>query len=214
MFDKIERIFTPILMLWVFILLQGCADGSPSRDSLPPGAVVLAFGDSITYGTGAQPGQDYPAQLAAFTGLEVVNAGIPGDTSREARARIEAALEQYSPALMILELGGNDFLRQRQAARVKEDLRSLIHSARAAGAEVLLVAVPRLSLARAQLGLLEDSPIYAQLAEEEGVTLFDEGLSAILSETDLRADRIHPNARGYRQLAGELAGFMAEVGYL
>ena len=202
---------------WVLVLtclLVACGGDGPSQQALAPGATVLALGDSITYGTGAGPGEGYPEKLAALTGLQVVNAGIPGDTAREALARIKAQLAEHQPALMILELGGNDFLRQRQANKVKEDLRSMIRSAREAGVEVLLVAVPRLSLARAQLGMLEDSVIYRELADEEGVSLFADELSAILSEDALRADRIHPNAAGYEQLARSLADFMMAVGFL
>jgi acyl-CoA hydrolase len=177
-------------------------------------AVVLAFGDSITHGTGARSGEDYPTALAALTGWRIINAGIPGDTSRAATGRIAPTLGKHRPDLMILELGGNDFLRQRQASAVKTDLRRIIRTAQQAGTEVILMAVPRLSLARAQLGVLEDSPIYAELAEEEGVPLFADSLSDILSDDALRADHIHPNAEGYQQLAAALQQFLLQQGFL
>ncbi|MEM1111478.1 MAG: GDSL-type esterase/lipase family protein [Pseudomonadota bacterium] len=201
------------MLLCLLGFLAACGAPESSRERLPDEAVVLAFGDSITFGTGAATSAAYPLQLAELTGWRVVNAGVPGDTAGEAVSRLPAALEQYSPALLILELGGNDFLRQRQALKVKEDLRAMIREARAAGVEVVLVAVPRLSLARGALGLLEDAALYADLAEEEGVALFSSELSAILSDSSLRADRIHPNAAGYRQFAEALSRFLAEVGY-
>ena len=173
---------------------------------------MLAFGDSITYGTGANRGEDYPGRLAEITGWQVINAGVPGDTAEQARARIGPLLEEHQPKLVIIELGGNDFLWQRPPSRVKEYLREIVASAKAGSATTLLVAVPRVSISRAALGALKDSPIYAELAEEEAVLLFEDGLSGILSDEDLRADQIHPNGQGYARLASRLADFLAEQG--
>jgi len=204
-------------VLWASAILVFTLSACAERDrlaALPPGAVVLAFGDSVTAGLGAAAGYDYPGQLAAFTGLEVVNAGVSGDTAREAGERLAPLLASYQPQLVIVELGGNDFLRQTQAARVKEFLRGIIREAQASGATVALVAVPRLSLLRASVGALADSPIYAELAEEEAVVLVPDVLSEILSDTDLRADEIHPNARGYEQLAQGIQAALAQRGLL
>lgn len=193
-------------------LLPGCARDEPHYPALPAGSVVLAFGDSITHGTGAAAGQDFPSRLAGYTGWRVINAGRPGELARDAVHRIGAELERYGPALVIVELGGNDFLRQRPAPQVKEELAGILRAVRQGGAVPVLVAVPRLSLARAALGALADSPIYAELAEEEGVLLYAGGLSQILSEPDLLADRIHPNARGYEALARGLVDYLAGAG--
>jgi acyl-CoA hydrolase len=152
---------------------------------------------------------DYPGRLAAATGWQIINAGVSGDTAREARKRLAPLLATHQPALVIVELGGNDFLRQTPPAKVREYLREIIREARSSGALVALVAVPRLSLLRASLSALSDSPIYAELADEEDVLLIPAVFSDILSDESLRADEIHPNARGYEQLAqGILATFM------
>lgn len=194
------------------LLLSGCGGDQPSYQALEPGATVLAFGDSITYGTGAARGQGYPENLAMALDWEVVNAGIPGEQASQGKQRITPALAEHQPALVIIELGGNDFLRKRPAAKVKEDLRHIVSEVRRSGAVPVLVAVPRLSLARATMGLLKDSPIYAELAEEEAVLLFADRLSAILSDQDLLADRIHPNSDGYARMASELAAFLRKHG--
>jgi acyl-CoA hydrolase len=115
---------------------------------------------------------------------------------------------------VIVELGGNDFLRQTPAARVRGYLREIVRDAQAAGAMVALVAVPRLSLLRASVGALSDSPVYAEIAEQEGVILIPDVLSEVLSEPGLRADEIHPNAAGYRQLAQGIVAALAGRGLL
>ena len=115
---------------------------------------------------------------------------------------------------VFIELGGNDFLRQTQASRVKEYLRAMIREALASGATVALVAVPRLSLLRASVGALTDSPIYAELAEEEGLVLVPNIFSEVLSDSGLRADEIHPNARGYGRLAQGIKTVLTARGLL
>ena len=201
------------LLACLLLLAPGC--GNETRlPPLQPGAVVLAFGDSITAGLGAGPGEDFPARLAAATGWQVVNAGVSGDTAREARERLAPLLAKWQPDLVIVELGGNDFLRQTPAARVGGYLREIVRDAQASGASVALVAVPRLSLLRASVGALSDSPVYADIAAEEGVILIPDVLADILSDAGLRADEIHPNAAGYRQLAEGIREELAARGLL
>ena len=197
----------------LLVALVACTD-PVQYDPLPTGAVVLAFGDSVTYGTGASRGEDYPSRLATLTGWQVVNAGIPGDTARAATARIADELAEARPAVAIIELGGNDFLRRRGADEIKEDLRSIITAVRAAGAIPVLVSVPELSVLGAVIGRLGDSPIYAALADEEDVLLIDEVFADVLSDDALRADRIHPNAAGYRLLAEHMVEDLARAGLL
>ena len=77
---------------------------------------------------------------------------------------------------------------------------------------LVLVAVPRFSVFGASVGSLSDSPIYEELAEEERILLIDDVFSEVLSNEDLRADRIHPNARGYRQMADSIAEAFIDAG--
>jgi acyl-CoA thioesterase I len=191
-----------------------CGNGSARHAPLPPGAVVLAFGDSVTRGTGAGADEDFPARLAALTGWEVVNSGVPGDTSARAVSRIAEELAEWRPALVIIELGGNDFLQRRDVADVKNDLATLIASVRDANALPVLVGVPELSVLRAVTGRLKDSPIYAALGAEERVLVIDGALAAVLSDARLRADPIHPNADGYAVMAERIAEELARAGLL
>ncbi|MFT3760502.1 arylesterase [Thauera sp.] len=200
-----------VLSLALAALSAAC--GREARlPALAGGARVLAFGDSVTYGTGAGEGEDWPALLAAATGWEVVNAGIPGDTAQAGRHRLPELLDEFAPALVLVEIGGNDFLRRRSESEVKEDLRQIVRTARTGGAQVVLVGVPALSLSGAVMGSLSDSPIYAALAHEEGVPLVPEVFADVLSQAGLRADRIHPNAQGYRRMADGIHARLREIG--
>lgn len=184
----------------------------PKLAAVDPGETVLAFGDSVTFGTGAQSGEDWPALLATATGWRVVNGGLPGDTAEQAAPRLRALLDEHRPALVLIEIGGNDFLRRRSQREVKEDLRTLVRTAREAQARVVLVAVPELSLLGIVAGRPADSPIYAELADEEGVSVVEDVFADVLGRPELRADRIHPNAAGYREMAEGIRRGLADAG--
>jgi acyl-CoA hydrolase len=203
-----------ILLIFLASLLLAACGGGQKAQPLPPGTAVLAFGDSVTFGTGAAPGEDYPTRLAAITGWTITNAGVPGDTAEAAKGRIRGALEQSRPALVIVELGGNDFLRRRPEGQIREDLRRILAEVRAAKIPVVLVAVPRFSLLGAAVGALPDADLYEQLAKEEKVPLVPKVFGRILADPGLKADQIHPNAEGYRQLAEGIADGLRKAGFL
>ena len=196
--------------------------------ALPAGSIVLAFGDSVTYGTGAGPGEgaveldprgvgpgeDWPTLLSAATGWRVVNAGVPGDTADAGKARIRELLEAHKPALVIVEIGGNDFLRRRPAAVVKEDVRSIVRQSKVAGVEVVLVAVPELSLLGALTRRPDDAALYAEIGRDEQVPVIADVFSEILGKPELCADQIHPNAAGYRKMAEGIAAALRRFGLL
>lgn len=189
----------------------GCGQRT-GLQAVPRGATVLAFGDSLTHGTGAAPGQDWPSRLAVLTGWQVLNAGVPGDTTAAARARLGPLLDEHRPALVIVTLGGNDFLRRRRSDAVQADLRDMVHQVRAVGAQAVLVAVPSASLLGVLSSRLMDDPLYAELARDEGVLVLADAVSTVLSDSALRADAVHPNAEGYRRLAEQLHGQLSAAG--
>ena len=202
------RAFAGLLLLW----LAGC--GQPHKlHPIPPGASVLALGNSVTFGIGAQAGEDWPTLLAQKTGWRITNAGIPGDTAAQAHHRLPDLLVQPRPALVIIEIGGNDFLKRTPQPEVKEAIRQMIQAVKRVGAPAVLVAVPEGSL----LNLLTrktDAPIYQELGKEEGVLVIGQVFSAVLSQPELCADPIHPNAKGYQVMADGLYGALIKAGAL
>lgn len=183
-----------LCVLLCTLLLASCQ----KTEKLPPlagDAVILAFGDSLTYGSGAAQTESYPAILATLTGRKVINAGIPGEISEEGRERLASVLDETRPALLLLCHGGNDFLRRRDQAQVKENLRAMVQSARERGIAVVLIAVPTLGFG------LQVPPLYAEVASEAGIPLEEDLLAEILGNAALKSDPIHPNAAGYKELA-------------
>jgi lysophospholipase L1-like esterase len=184
-----------------------CGD-APKLAPLAPDAVVLAFGDSITHGTGARESESYPAQLAALIGRAVVRAGVPGEVSAQALARLPAALEEHRPQLLVLCIGGNDFLRNLGKAQVEANVRRMIVLARERGAGVLLIGTP-------EKGLLISPPgFYADLASEFRIPYEGKVIGEILRNSELKSDPIHPNARGYRLIAERVAALLKKSGAL
>lgn len=196
------------------VLLSACGKRVPKAQALAVGSVVLALGDSLTAGVGATPDTAYPAVLQALTGWQVVNGGVSGDTTAQALARLPVLLQEHQPALIIVSIGGNDFLRQMSASGAKDTIREISRTARAGGAQVLLVGVPQVSLLAAGTGSLKDHPLYAELAEELKLPLHAGGWAAVLSNPSLRADSVHANAQGYRQFAEGLVQALRRVGWL
>lgn len=198
--------------LLLALLLAGC--GGPKQPALPAGTVVLVLGDSITHGTGAAPGEDYPALLASRTGWQVINAGVPGDTTADALQRLPALLERHAPRLLLVELGGNDFLRHVPRPETRANLKAILDQAKAQGVTAVLVGMPSFNLLGAAVGSLSDHPLYQELAEETGTPIVQEVVADVLAREDLKADPIHPNAAGYRQLADSLAVALRAQGFV
>ncbi len=196
-----------IVALCALLLLAAC-DRAPTLPKLDSHDVIVAFGDSLTHGTGASASDAYPAVLAALTGRTVINAGVPGDTTSSGLQRLPAVLDEYKPRLVLLCLGGNDMLRKQPEAATENNLRLLVKTIRASGAEVVLIGVPEPRL----FGGTPD--FYSRLAEDMQLPLEQDVFNEVLKDNSLKSDPIHANAAGYRMVAERLAEFLREAGAL
>jgi acyl-CoA thioesterase I len=197
-----------VVMILVVAMLPAACSRTPQLPLLAADATILAFGDSLTAGTGAGEAESYPAVLAHLSGRNVVNAGVPGEDSAGGVQRLPELIERERPALLILCHGGNDLLARRDQRLIAENLRAMIRSAEERGIPVLLVAVPSPDL------MLKPPGLYEELAGEFRIPIERRALAHIMGKGSLKSDYIHPNAAGYRLLAEAVAELLKKSGAL
>ena len=144
--------------------------------------------------------------LAQLIGRRVVRAGVPGEVTAQGLARIEQVIEAHRPALVIVCLGGNDMLRRVDEAQIRSNLRRIISTIRGGGISVVLVGVPRPAF------LTSAAAFYGELAQEYRIPYEGKILNDVMHQLDLKADLIHPNAKGYRRMAEALAELLKKAG--
>ncbi len=197
-------VFSGIIAGLVFISSK---EDIPAQ-ALSKEAVILAFGDSLTYGKGA-PAQSYPVQLERITGHRVVNGGLSGEDSSQGLKRLPSLLNEYKPRFVILCHGGNDLIRQLSKEKLRANIIQMIRLSKEAGAQVLLVGVPDFKLVR-----FSTESLYEEVAWQEGVLFEGEVLRMIENTASLKSDRVHPNAKGYALMAKAFAEVLKENGVL
>ncbi len=173
----------------------------PRLSPLSRDAVVLAFGDSLTYGIGAVYGESYPSVLEKLIGRKVVSAGMPGELTAAGLRRLPQVLDKVNPRLVILCHGCNDLIHGIDDRQVAGNLRAMIRLAQEHGAEVVLIGVPRFE----QRVLSPPPRLYRTVASEFALPYTGDALQVILANRSFRADAVHPNGDGYRRLAETLA---------
>jgi lysophospholipase L1-like esterase len=164
------------------------------------GANLIAFGDSLTAGYGAPTGEDYPSRLSALIGTPVINAGVSGDTTASALARLDADVLARDPRIVIVGLGGNDFLNGVPIQTTEANLREIVHKIEGGGAMVVLLGFRFPSLTA------DYEAMYKRVAKDEGCLFVGSVLRGILNDSSLKSDAIHPNAKGYALMAERVAG--------
>jgi acyl-CoA thioesterase-1 len=160
---------------------------------------VLVFGDSLSAGYGIDVDQSWPALLQVrleSQGYEhrVINASISGETTEGGATRIASTLENFSPDLVILELGGNDGLRGFPPERMKANLQTIIETAKASGAAVVMLGI-RIPTNYGLRYTNAFENVYRELAEQSGVLWIEFFMEGIALNAELmQEDGIHPNA--------------------
>lgn len=198
-----------LYLFLLFLLLTACDKPDPVFKKLSQDAVILAFGDSLTYGTGASQNADYPSILSVLSSRVVINAGIPGEISQAGLERLPALLDEHKPELLIIIHGGNDMLRKIPQHHTHSNLKQMINEANQRDINIVILGVPRPSLF-----LLSSAEIYQQIAEEQKTVIDLETLPEILSSNQLKSDTFHPNDEGYRLMAENIFNLLVDTGAL
>lgn len=194
-----KRLLSLSLFILMGLLIISCGSPAPQLQPLSSQDVIVAFGDSLTYGTGAPKDKSYPAVLEQLIGIKVVNEGVPGEETSGGLQRIGDVLEKYHPSLVILGLGGNDLIRKRSPEKIKSNLQKIIQKIRNAGVEVILLVPPKPSLG------LAVPDFYAELGAEFNIPVDETSLPELLRQSEMKSDYIHLNAAGYQALAESIA---------
>jgi acyl-CoA thioesterase-1 len=188
--------------------------GAAAETKIAPVRIVV-LGDSLVAGFQIKTSDAFPAQLeralkAKGHAVEVINAGVSGDTTAAGLERLRWSVPDRTDAV-ILELGANDALRGLDPGRAKANLEKIITTLKASGADVLLAGMvaPR-NLGEAYTRVFNG--MYADLAQRHGLLLYPFFLDGVALNGDLNlGDGIHPNARGVAEITKRILPTVEEL---
>ncbi len=195
-----------LIKLFILVLLVGC-DSSPKIPQLSHEAVILTFGDSLTYGTGSSKGSSYPDVLGELLNATIVNSGIPGETSAEGLARLPTVIKKHKPDLMILIHGGNDILNKIPNQITADHLTRMIELAKQNNISVVMFGVPQPSLL-----MMESAEFYREVSNQTETPIDLYTLPQILGDSNLKSDTVHPNDNGYKLMAKAVRNLLKDSG--
>lgn len=177
------------------LVLAGCGSEPEIANLDSTGTAIVALGNSITYGYGVPSEQTYPALLSEALDVEIINAGRNGDTTASGLQRLERDVLDLDPRIVIVELGGNDFLNKVPREETFANLDRIVAQCIEAGAMVILVHI--------QFGFFSDKYLdeYEAITERHGAVLVPDLMDGIFGRPSMMVDQIHPNAEGQRVIA-------------
>jgi acyl-CoA thioesterase-1 len=186
-------------VLTLLLLLVGHGHASANEP------VILVLGDSISAAWGINTEQGWAALLQQRLNekkysYQVINASVSGDTSRTGLNRLDNALKQHKPSIVIVALGGNDGLRGLPISETESSLTSIIEKSQQAGLSVLLAGV-RLPPNYGAYYNSQFADMFQRLASKYNVPLVPKILDQVADNSELmQADRTHPTAEGQVQV--------------
>lgn len=179
-------------VLWYYFRTQEDITNYP-----PKNQTIVAFGDSLVFGQGATKGNDFVSLLGVKLGRVIINLGVSGNTTKDGVLRVDEVLKEY-PGIVILLLGGNDYLRKVPEEETRKNLGMLIETFEKNGSVVVLLGV--------RGGVLQDvrEGMYRELSKKYGTVYVSDVLDGIFLKPELMSDGIHPNDKGYTIIAKRL----------
>ena len=188
------RLFLCFGLSFLLFISFGCARYKV-RNIYSQGRQIICFGNSITAGSGVSEEQAYPQLLSELLGSAIINAGRGGETSSDGLSRLAQDILNNEPRLVIIEFGGNDFLRGLPLSQTISNIRIMIQAIQANGA---MVAIADISSGMIMGGYRE---AYRKLARQTQAIFIPNLLKGIITDSSLKSDYIHPNAQGHRIIA-------------
>jgi len=200
---KFGRLKRYIFATFVIFQFLNCAPSVLHQDSL--GENIICFGNSITAGTGALPGEDFPSLLEDILNLPVINAGQGGETTRDALKRLREDVLEKNPRLVIVEFGGNDYLQKIPKEETFKNLETIVEAIQERKAMVALAAV--------RIGVLTDEYYseFKRIATKHKALLIPDIMKEVFTNPKFKSDGLHPNAQGYRLIAQRIYRYIVPL---
>lgn len=192
-----------LIFFTLSLVIYGCVSEINGR-YIPPGEKVLVLGDSISEGYGVGIKNSWVSHLQKSTNWQIINAGVSGETTIEGLNRLPALITQYQPQTLIIELGGNDMLRKIPITSIIDNFEQMINIAQAKNIQVILMAIPEVSVFAAITANLDDAKFYKAISKQKKIPLITTAVSEVLSDANLRLDQIHPNEQGHITLSDKV----------
>ncbi len=184
---------TGFLIAYFVFLFSARLPAVKNADST--GKNIICFGDSITFGYGVKPGEDYPSVLSRISGVPVINAGRDGDTSLLALERLNKDVLAKEPFIVLIEFCGNDFLKGISQEETAGNMKNIIAQVQGAGAIAVIVDIS------AGLFLRDYRSKFSALARQNKAIFIPSVLSGIITNPSMKSDFMHPNKTGYEIIA-------------
>ena len=196
---SVKRIVILLLLVGGIVAAFVWFGGDQDYRNLPPRAdgPWVAFGDSLTEGYGASPGNDYPSLLGKRLGIDIQNFGKTGETSEDGLNRVDAVVA-LKPRVALLCFGGNDALQGKAAAQTTANLAQIIDRLHGEGSFVVLIGIRSASLRD------RNEAHYKKLARDKEVLYVPDMLKGLAFKPIYMSDAIHPNDAGYARIAERL----------
>jgi len=178
---------------------------APITNFPPRGDKIVAFGDSLVEGVGSTDGNDLVSLIAVQIGKPILNAGKSGDTSEVALGRLDIDVLRHDPDVVIVLLGGNDYLRRVPKAETFENISTIVEKIQEKGAVVVLLGV--------RGGVLQDNfdTEYGRIAKKYNTFYVENVLQGLLGHPEYMFDGIHPNNAGYKKIAERVTEVMRKI---
>lgn len=197
--------------------ITGCdrANGPAGKRQGDNPGIIVALGDSLTFGYGLDQGEAYPTRLegklkAAGYQWQVINAGISGETSSGTLDRITGIID-LKPDIVILEIGANDGFQRVPPKDMQQNIDRIVTILRESRVTVILAGMKLIP--SAGLGLREEfSSVYPTVAKKHGAILFPFFLEGVAGVSSLNLeDGIHPTGEGYRIITENIYPFVVKA---
>jgi acyl-CoA thioesterase-1 len=188
-------IFFIISLLVIFFVYTKFFKAESIKNYPSAGKDIVAFGDSLIFGQGASSeDKNFVSLLSDKIDERIVNLGVPGNTTQNALDRINE-LEKYNPKVVILLLGGNDYLQKVPIEKTFKNLGEIIQKIQSKGSVVLLLGV--------RGGVLNDKfdIEFEKISSKYHTAYVSDVLSGLITNMQYMSDAVHPNDLGYQKIA-------------